>query len=259
MNVSAPDLTTEPLLFSWERPQSERLAIAGFLILSLLAHAFCFYLFQIVYPPTVSLLPPPARISVISSSSEEGRSLLRWIDAEDPALAFATQQPPEARLHALPKVEYVPSYFGVEPALKEVPRLDVNLSIPSAQPPGPVPFLHHQTMPAVGPSKTFVSFSEDLLPLGDTSLPEFGFTASNNKTPEAIRFRVAVGSTGEIRYSFPLNSSGDPLLDEQARHYLALCRFPLQQGSALIWGIATVEWGTDVVRANSQPTETATP
>jgi len=90
-------------------------------------------------------------------------------------------------------------------------------------------------------------------------LPEFGFTASNNKTPEAIRFRVAVGSTGEIRYSFPLNSSGDPLLDEQARHYLALCRFPLQQGSALIWGIATVEWGTDVVRANSQPTETATP
>jgi len=158
MNVSAPDLTTEPLLFSWERPQSERLAIAGFLVLSLLAHAFCFYLFQIVYPPTVSLLPPPARISVISSSSEEGRSLLRWIDAEDPALAFATQQPPEARLHALPKVEYVPSYFGVEPALKEVPRLDVNLSIPSAHPPGPVPFLHHQTMPAVGPSKTFVSF-----------------------------------------------------------------------------------------------------
>jgi hypothetical protein len=259
MNASAPDLATEPLLFSWEPPRSERLAIAGFLVLSLLAHAFCFYLFQIVYPPTVSLLPPPARVSVISSSSEEGRSLLRWIDAEDPALAFATQQPPDASLHALLKVEYVPSYLGVEPVLKEVPRLDVDLSIPSAHPPRPVPFLHRQTMPAVGSSGTSVAFSEDLLPLGDPSLPEYSFTASNNETPKAIRFRVAVGSTGEIRYCFPLNSSGDPLLDEQARRYLTLCRFPLQQGSALVWGIATVEWGTDVVRAHSGPTETTTP
>jgi hypothetical protein len=259
MNASAPHLTTEPLLFSWEPPQSERLAITGFLVLSLLAHAFCFYLFQIVYPPTVSLLPPPARVSVISSSSEEGRSLLRWIDAEDPALAFATQQPPDARLYALPKVEYVPSYFAAEPVLKEVPRLDVDLSIPSAHPPGPVPFLHHQTMPAVGPSRTSVSFSEDLLPLGDPSLPEYNFTASNNETPEAIRFRVAVGSTGEIRYCLALNSSGDPLLDEQARRYLTLCRFPLQQGSSLVWGIATVEWGTDVVRVHSGPAETTTP
>jgi hypothetical protein len=259
MNVSAPDLNTEPLLFSWEPPRSERLAIAGFLVLSLLAHAFCFYLFQIVYPPTVSLLPPSARVSIISSTSEEGRSLLRWVDAEDPALIFATQQPSDARLHALPKVEYVPSYVGLEPVLKEVPRLDGDLSIPSAHPPGPVPFLHHQTLPAVGPSRTSVSFSEDLLSLGDPSLPEYSFTASNNETPEAIRFRVAVGSTGEIRYCFPMNSSGDPLLDEQARRYLTLCRFPLQQGSTLVWGIAIVEWGTDVGRAQSGPAETATP
>jgi len=259
MNASAPDLTTEPLLFSWEPPQSGRLAIAGFLVLSLLAHGFCFYLFQIVYPPTVSLSPPPARVSVISSSSEEGRSLLRWIDAEDPALAFATQQPPDAKLHALPKVDYVPSYLGAEPVLKEVPRLDVDLGIPSAHPPGPVPFLHRQTMPAVGPSRTSVSFSEDLGPLGDPNLPDYSFTASNHETPEAIRFRVAVAGTGEIRYCFPLNSSGDPLLDEQAHRYLTLCRFPSQQGSALVWGIATVEWGNDVVRPHSGPTETATP
>jgi hypothetical protein len=261
MNASAPDPTAEPLLFSWEPPQRERLAIVGFLALSLLAHALCFYLFQIVYPPTVSSLPPPARVSVISSTSEEGRSLLRWIDAEDPALAFTTQEPPEARLRALPKVEYIPSYLAIQPVLKEVPAPDVHLRIPSAHPPGPVPFLHRQTRPAIGPSKTSVSFSEELVPLGSPTLPEPSFTASNNESPHAIRFRVAVSGTGEIRYCFPLNSSGDSLLDEQARRYLTLCRFPLRHGQLadLVWGIATVEWGTDVARAQPGPTETATP
>jgi hypothetical protein len=97
--------------------------------------------------------------------------------------------------------------------------------------------------------------------LGSPTLPNPSFTASRNRTPEAIRFRVAIGGTGEIRYCFLLNSSGDSLLDEQARQYLTLCRFPSQPGqpSDLVWGIATVEWGTDVGRAPSRPTETATP
>ena len=121
MNALVSETTVEPLLFSWEPPRRRQLALAVFLALSLVAHALCFYVFQIVYPPIVSLLPPPARISVITSSSEEGRTLLRWINAEDPALAFTTQRPPEARLRALPEVEHVPSYLEVEPALKEIP------------------------------------------------------------------------------------------------------------------------------------------
>ena len=261
MNASALDPAADPLLFNWEPPQRERLAIAGFLAVSTLAHAICFYLFQIVYPPTVSLLPPPARVSVISSSSEEGQSSLRWIDAEDPALAFTTQRPPEARLRASPKVEHVPSYLTVAPVLKEVSSPAVDLRIPSAHPPGPVPFLHRQPTPAVGPTRTSVSFSEELQRLGGLTLPEPSFSASNNETPEAIRFRVTVGGTGEVRYCFPLNSSGDPVLDEQARRYLTLCRFPSQHGQPfeLVWGIATVEWGTDVARPQPGPIETATP
>src|SRR5213082_4331670 len=137
MNASTfSGLVVDPLLFSWEPPRRRRAAITAFVALSLIAHALCFYIFQIVYPTTVSLLPPPARVSVISSDSEEGRTLLRWIDAEDPALAFTTQRPPEARLRALPKVEHIPSYLAVELALKQVPLPVVDLSIPSSQPPG---------------------------------------------------------------------------------------------------------------------------
>src|SRR5438093_8459644 len=154
MNISLPGFATEPLLFSWEPPRRRKVSITAFLALSLGGHALCFYIFQIVYPPTVALLPPPARVSLITPASEEGRTLLRWIEAEDPALAFTTQRPPEARLRALPKVEHIPSYLAVELALKQVPLAVVDLRIPSSQPPGPVPFVYRQIAPAMGPTAT---------------------------------------------------------------------------------------------------------
>src|SRR5919198_4069209 len=150
MNNLGPELATEPLLFSWDSPRRRRVAILAFLALSLLAHAVCFYIFQVFYPPTVTLLPPPARIALITSSSEEGRTLLRWIDAEDPAVAFTTHRPPEARVRALPNVEHVPSYHAMEPTLKELPPLEVDSRAPDSQPPGAVPFMRQQSADAAG-------------------------------------------------------------------------------------------------------------
>src|SRR5438270_6036952 len=154
MNASIAGPGPEPLLFSWEPPRRQQIAIGTFLALSLIAHALCFYIFQIVYPTTVSLLPPPAPVSVISSDSEEGRTLLRWIEAEDPALAFTTQRPAETRLRALPKVEHIPSYLAVEPSLKQVPPPVADLRIPSSQPAGAVQFVHRQIAPAISPRQT---------------------------------------------------------------------------------------------------------
>ena len=134
MNAPAAEAAPAPLLFSWEPPRQRRRAILAFLFVSLLAHAFCFYVFQIVYPPTVALLPPPAHVSLISANSDEGRTLLRWIDAENPALVFATQRPPETRLRALPKTTHVPSYLMSAPALKRVPGVTGSPVVTSAAP-----------------------------------------------------------------------------------------------------------------------------
>src|SRR6266480_8166432 len=131
--------TATPLLFNWGAPRRRNLALIGFLTASFAAHAACFYLFQIVYPPTVSLAPAPQRVNLISANSEQGATLLRWIDAEDPALASTTRKAPDARRYLLGKIQHIPSYFASEPALKEAPPLTVDLRIPSAQPPGPVP------------------------------------------------------------------------------------------------------------------------
>jgi hypothetical protein len=261
------NLTTEPeqLLFNWGSPRTQKVAILAFLALSLLAHAVCFYIFQVVYPPTVTLLPPPARIGLITPTSEEGRTLLRWIDAEDPALAFTTHRPIEARLRALPKVEHVPSYHAMEPTLKELPPFRVDARAPDSQPPAAVPFVHKNSAPGTGPIPTSVSFSSELDGLGAAILPPLKFAASNNEAPEPIRFRVAVNRLGEVRFCFAINSSGDAALDQQAYLYLARCRFPktgrsdVKSDAHLTWGMATIEWGTDIARTQPKQRGSATP
>lgn len=253
---------TTPLLFHWEPPRRRRAAITIFIIASLVAHALCFYVFQIVYPPTVALLPPPARVGLITSESEEGRTLLRWIEAEDPALTFATHRPPEARLRALPKIAHVPSYLTSGPILKQAPPLIVDLRMPSSQPAGPVPLSHRSVAPSAARMPTTVSFSEELRALGAPNLPAPKFAGSGNEAPENVRFHIGVGAGGEVRFCFRINSSGDPALDEQARNYLVRCRFAAintQQSissNPLTWGVATIEWGNDI--AHAPPTSTGT-
>jgi hypothetical protein len=224
MNSILSESAAEPLVFSWDSPRRGKLAITLFLALSLVAHALCFYIFQIVYPPTIALLPPPARVTFITPASEEGRTLLRWIDSEDPALAFTTRRPSDARL----------------PARQKATR-------------------------AMGAFTTSVSFSSDLNVFGAPTLPEQNFVASNEQAPQTVRFRVAINKLGEIRHCFPINSSGDPALDQQARLYVARCRFsksaanPGKADSLLAWGVATIQWGNDIASPQPRGGASATP
>jgi hypothetical protein len=265
MSSGASEIVAEPLLFSWDSPRQQKAVLAIFLVLSLVAHALCFYVFQIVYPTPVALLPPPAGVTFIAPDSEDGRTLLRWIDAEDPALAFTTHRPPETKLGAISKAEHVPSYFALDPLLKKIPALKPDLRIPSSRPPGAVPALSRKTVSAGGTGRTYTSFSKELEQFGVASIPQSRFAASNEETPETLQFRVAVNDSGEIRYCFPINSSGDPALDEQGRLQLVRSRFSPTRitadkpGLSLIWGTATIQWGSDVARPQQAPAASVTP
>jgi len=116
-------------------------------------------------------------------------------------------------------------------------------------PPGPVPVAPAvKTVPPLQ-APTGLIFSDGLRELPVTH-PELKFRASLRDAPESARFRVAVDSLGTVRYSFLEQSSGDPALDEQARDYLALCRFTRSRNPGsddrLIWATATLEFGTDL-------------
>ncbi len=183
MNSVASELAAEPLLFSWDSPRRRRAMLAAFLVLSLMAHALCFYVFQIVYSTPVALLPPPARVTFIAPDSEEGRTLLRWIDAEDPAVAFTTHPAPGVRLGALPRTEHLPSYSTVKPILKELPPLQPDLRVPSSRPPGAVHSIARKTASARGTARTYISFSKEL--------DQFG-------APTVLKFATAFQSTHQV-------------------------------------------------------------
>jgi len=262
--MNAPSASANDLVFGWENPGRGKWTIAGFLFASLVLHAFGFYLFQIVYPPAVALLPPPGRVSLIAPNTDEGRQLLRWLEAEDPALASTTQAPPDAKALVMPTIQHAPSYLGRQPALKDLPPAPAPLRIPSAHPPAPV---ERSTIPAqiiTKPVPTVIKFSPELDSLIPPQTPELKFAPSGRDSPEPARFLIAVNEKGEVRHCFLQNSSGDPALDEQARKYLTRSRFPAARNSpsstlaALTWGTATLEWGTDLTPPpSSSPAPTA--
>ncbi|MFL6569723.1 MAG: energy transducer TonB [Chthoniobacterales bacterium] len=239
-------------IFNWLPSGNRRGVLIGCIAGSAVLHALCFYLFQIIYPPTVALLPPPARINIITPESEDGRVLLRWVEAEDPALSSTTQRPPASVIQP-PQASYVPSFANHIPALREPPPYEPDLRIRSAHPPGPVPRQRTAVVrPKVSVATTIRFADQDSL--GAPTVPALQFTASHSDPPQAARFRIAIGEDGTVRHCFLEASSDDPALDEQARNYLMLCRFPQSDGTR--WTTATIDWGNDF--AGPKPTANST-
>ncbi|MFN2477271.1 MAG: hypothetical protein ABR526_13130 [Chthoniobacterales bacterium] len=250
-------------LFDWSPPRRRKLSIMSFIAASVALHALCFYLFQVIYPPTVALLPPPARVTLINPDSDEGRLLLRWIQAEDPAVLSATQRPPDVATVPLPNAVHIPSYTGRIPELR-MPSLEPTVPpIPSAQPPGPVPLARTATPPKTVAAPTTLRFGSETEALGSPTSPALRFAASRADVPAAAEFRVAIATTGAVRYCFLQSSSGDAALDGQARAAIISSRFPPSQAdpsdveTQLVWTTVTVEWGNDL--APPAPTLTASP
>jgi hypothetical protein len=194
----------------------------------------------------------------MTANSEQTATLLRWIDAEDPALASTTRRPAHMQRREMGKVEHIPSYFARDAALKEPPPLTVDLHIPSTRPPGPVPFTRPAVAAPVGLQPTRVTFSSELQQLGSARFVPANFKTSVSETPQNAQFRIAVDAQGAVVYCFTLASSGDTSLDELAREHLAFSRFPARsvpgEGEGLVWGIATIEWGNDIAAANAKST-----
>lgn len=246
------NVASTPLIFTWAPPRRRIRALIFFLIVSLILHAVCFYVFQIVYPPTVALMPAPARLSIISPDNSESLAFLRWVESEDPALATTTQRAPASKAVDLPPMQHIASYATTEPKLKKLEPKPPDLSIPSSAAIGAVR-VPRAGDAAILPSltqKTSVSFAEATEEFNPPVLPETAFHASRAGAPANARFRIAIDALGTIRFCFLIESSGDAALDEQARSFLQLCRFTPKEKNdrspALLWSVATILWGNDI-------------
>ena len=130
----------------------------------------------------------------------------------------------------------------------------------------PAPVAVEAAVPPATPlsAPTTIAFSEALRDRA-ISRPEIRWRASLRGAPQNARFRIAVDAEGIVRYCLLEQSSGDAALDEQGRHYLALCRFGVEPGpnvpsgvpiyvshvydelrSPLIWATASFDFGNDL-------------
>ena len=109
------------LTFDWRARNGRPFWLFLFIVLSIVGHVACFYLFQVVYPPQERELLRPVEVTVLDPDDPLSRHVLSRIDdrvvAFDARVSFelpGEEEPAsEVRLH--------PSFEGYQPKLKQLP------------------------------------------------------------------------------------------------------------------------------------------
>ena len=243
---------TPDLLFAWERPARFRWKFFLLLLLSAVVHLGTFFLFQIVYPPRVTIPPPAPEVSLLLPTTPENRALLRRLEAEDPALIAAT---PGSTPPALLPQKYLASYQTVRTQPRTVAAEAADMRRPS--PKDPLAIIRSVALPAqfasaaLPPVPTRIEFSTALAGRAPSAMPAWNFTPRATAPLEPATFLLGLTGRGEVRYIFPQHSSGDPALDQQAAAQLPRLDFQPAE-SPIAWGMATITWGDDAYGENVQ-------
>lgn len=236
---SEPDLT-----FHWPAEKGFPFVLFFCVLGSVIAHGATFVLFQVVYPERVTIPHPAPRVSLLTPSSPENIALLRWIEAEDPALIARESpvRPPglveiryqpsfaELRTEPLGAPEEAPNQVPFPPALDRLALRDATLQ------PTPVPPL--------APQPTLVRFSSALASRSLARNPAIEFPGHAAAPARPSHFLVGVDADGMIRYQFLQESSGDSNLDGLAAAHLERVQFTAHD-APVTWGYATVIWSRD--------------
>jgi hypothetical protein len=225
-------------IFDWDRGRWDyRLLVL--IVLSFLAHIFCFYLFRVVYPATTALLPPSAQITVLDPSRPEDKQVLDWVTMNDPAKLSA----PEIRSDLLSQVipRYRPIYSGIP-----IPLRSMESSRPKRE--GVSSLFSTETLLPIRPhlpqGGTSVSFPTRL-EIGSTLKPRMPATVPELPTSatlvEATSIFLGVNADGIADYLFLMKSSGNNALDQKAEDFLRRVKF--RPASNRAWGVVKFRWG----------------
>jgi hypothetical protein len=245
--------TTEPNL-TFQGPVEKGFPFLLFVCVagSLLAHAATFFLFQVVYPQRVTIPQPAPHVSLLTPSSPENIALLRWIEAEDPALIASDNSVPPP---ALAQARYRPSFSAPRTApqgapaeksqeVRFPPAIDHLATSESA------PLASATILPVVSP--TTVQFTGALASRPLTQKPPLDGPRHATAPVNPTILLIGVNDRGEIRYQSLQQSSGDNQLDALAASHLRRLSFaPADQ--SMTWAHVTFSWGADVYAEVTPP------
>jgi TonB family protein len=225
-------------IFDWRKSQwNYRLPVL--IGISLFGHIFCLYIFHVVYPTTTTLLPPSAQVTVLDPNNPQDKSLLDWVEMNNPANVSAPRFDP--RLVAQLAPQYKPIYSSLSVELKPADSSDPReQGIPSIFSPETLLPIRSRPMEAV-PSRIFPSrldVASSLQPRIPVSLPGLPTTSALS---EPTSFFIGVNSAGEVDFTFLRRSSGIGQLDQKAEDFIRKVKFkPEPQRD---WGVITLHWG----------------
>lgn len=236
---SEPDLT-----FQWPTEKGFPFVLFFCVLGSVIAHGATFVLFQVVYPERVTIPHPAPRVSLLTPSSPENIALLRWIEAEDPAL-IASESP--IRPPGLVEVRYQPSFaeLRTEPLgapdeapnqVRFPPAID-RLAIRDA-------VSRPNASPSFAAQPSSIRFSGALASRLLTRNPAIEFPGHAAVPARPSHFLVGVDAGGAVRYQFLQDGSGDSTLDAIGATHLERIQFAASE-TPVTWGYATVVWSRD--------------
>jgi hypothetical protein len=225
-------------IFDWRKARWDyRLPVL--IAISLLGHVLCFYLFHVAYPTTTSLLPPSAQITVLDPNSARDRSLLDWLEVNDPTTVSAPPFDPNLVSKLVPR--YKPSFSRLATELKP--------SDASEDPPKGMPSIFSAEMlipmriqpqatesPETFPSQLDIASTLQQRPL--ISLPTLPVVST---LAEPSSFFIGVNPEGEVDFLFLRTSSGSNSIDETAESFFRKLHF--KPGPCRDWGVVTIRWG----------------
>jgi len=241
--ASASQIFSQRLIFRWPE-RSASFVLPSLFLASVAAHALTFYVFQVVYPTTVSIAPPPTQVTLLTPSSPENKALLRWVDGQDPA---ATARLQEATPPNLGEVHYSPSYAAVHTLPELAENSPETISFPPAQ--DSLALITPATIRPDSP-RTVVHSSltlSEALEARDAAQSKAVVPCSRSSTSlQPTTFLIGISDRGELRYCFLQDGSGDSAIDREGEEVLRRHAFKRTDSpTPIAWGFATFVWGAE--------------
>jgi len=225
-------------IFDWRKSRWDyRLPVL--FALSLFAHIFCFYIFRVVYPPTTSLLPPSAQVTVLDPNRPQDKSLLDWVAMNSPAIVSAPRTDSGVIAQVIPRYKPIYSTLSAElrrsdsakPQEREIPSLfSAETLLPMRG--------QHQEGPHVPVFPTRLQIASTLQSRAPAALPAL---PACSVLSEPTSIFAGVNPDGEADYVFLTQSSGNNSLDQEAEDFIRSVRF--RPGPNRNWGVVTLHWG----------------
>ena len=214
-------------------------------VVSFLAHAATFFLFQVGYPSHVTIPLQTPQVWLLTGETPEQQALMGWIESEDPALIAASSHPVPAGLFEVP---YRPSYLTPRTAPRSMPEVK---ETPERAPGPELSSLLRSVLPPAAGSVQKVERAPTKILLSGGLAHRMLAARPVLKTAvagplEDASLMLGVTREGEVRFAVLQRSSGDHATDAAALAQLAKARLqPAEAAPEIEWGFADIIWGDD--------------